>query len=50
MQAAREGGARACNGLGMLACQGALAFELWTSIRPDAALMLDTLRQLVNPT
>lgn len=50
IQAARQGGARACNGLGMLACQGALAFELWTGNRPDSALMLETLRQLVNPT
>ena len=37
LQSARECGAMAINGLGMLVCQGALAFELFTGVRvPDA--------------
>lgn len=32
-------------GLGMLAGQGALAFETWTGIQPDVRLMEQTLRQ-----
>lgn len=30
MKAARQAGARAANGAGMLACQGALSMEIWT--------------------
>ena len=36
---ARQAGARAVNGLGMLVWQGALAFELWTGQAPPVGLM-----------
>ncbi len=43
MQQARAAGRRAANGLGMLVHQGALAFELWTSVNPDTAVMRSTI-------
>lgn len=36
---AKESGARAVNGLGMLAAQGELAFELWTGQPPPSGVM-----------
>jgi shikimate dehydrogenase len=39
MQQARAAGRGACNGLGMLLRQGALAFELWTGLEPDLNVM-----------
>lgn len=34
------------NGLGMLACQGELAFEIWTSMKPDSGTMRNILEQV----
>jgi shikimate dehydrogenase len=36
---ARSAGCRTLNGAGMLAYQGAAAFEIWTGQRPDVAIM-----------
>jgi shikimate dehydrogenase len=44
MVAAREGGARAENGLGMLLHQAALAFERWTAQAPP----MDTYEAVVR--
>lgn len=38
-------GAQTVNGLGMLACQGALNFTLWTGVSAPLALMEETLRK-----
>ncbi|WP_053367209.1 shikimate dehydrogenase [Bacillus sp. FJAT-27245] len=47
LKQARLRGARTMNGLGMFVHQGALAFELWTGIKPDADRMRKTvLKQL----
>ena len=35
----------AVNGLGMLACQAALNFKLWTGVEPSLKVMEDTLRK-----
>lgn len=48
LAAARQAGARGCNGLGMLAHQGALALEIWTGRAAPAALMEQVLRQAVG--
>ncbi len=39
MRSAREGGADALNGAGMLVHQGAASFEIWTGCRADTAAM-----------
>jgi shikimate dehydrogenase len=39
LRAARAAGARAVDGLGMLVHQAVLQQELWTGVRPDAAVM-----------
>jgi shikimate dehydrogenase len=44
MQQAQTAGARALNGLGMLAYQGAKAFELWTGQWPPVEVMLAAAR------
>jgi len=36
---AKQGGAKTCNGLGMLIRQGALAFEIFTGVKPSAEVM-----------
>lgn len=41
LQHAKKSGAKALNGLGMLAHQGALAFSLWTGQKAPVALMKD---------
>lgn len=46
LRAARERGCKTRNGLGMLATQGALAFEIWTGKAPDARRMEQTLGRL----
>ncbi|CAB4244709.1 Shikimate dehydrogenase (NADP(+)) [Methylacidimicrobium sp. AP8] len=43
LEAARERGARAANGLGMLLHQAALAFELWTSTPAPISVMREAL-------
>ena len=40
MMQAEAAGARSVNGLGMLACQGARAFEIWTGHWPPVDAML----------
>ena len=47
MKAAKAGGARAANGLGMLLHQGARAFEIWTGIKPPADVMRKALEKEV---
>ena len=43
LQRARDRGLHATNGLGMLAVQGALAFELWLGVAPPIDVMLAAL-------
>ena len=47
MKAAREGGARAANGLGMLLHQGVKAFEIWTGVTPPVDVMRQALEKEV---
>lgn len=47
MKKAKEGGARAVNGLGMLLHQGAKALEIWTGRLPPLDAMRNVLRQAV---
>lgn len=47
VQAARERGCTVVTGEGMLAYQGAVAFELWTGRQAPDQLMLETLQQLL---
>lgn len=42
-KAARTGGAKAVNGLGMLLHQGASAFEIWTGVKPPIHVMREAL-------
>lgn len=48
MRQAREAGCRACNGLGMLLQQGAMAFEMWTGVQPDVAVMEAALSEAIE--
>ncbi|MDO4322981.1 MAG: shikimate dehydrogenase [Lachnospiraceae bacterium] len=45
LQEAAKRGAKTVNGLGMLACQGALNFELWTGVKAPLEVMEETLRK-----
>ena len=45
LQEAAKRGARTVNGLGMLACQGALNFTLWTGVEAPLNVMEETLRR-----
>lgn len=47
MKAARAGGAKASNGLGMLLHQGARAFQIWTGQEPSVPAMRKALEQAV---
>jgi len=47
MKAAREAGAAAANGLGMLLHQGAKAYRVWTGEEPDVGAMRAALEQAV---
>lgn len=47
MRAARKGGAKAANGLGMLLHQGAYAFEIWTGVKPPLEPMRRVLEKSV---
>jgi shikimate dehydrogenase len=40
---AEEAGCVTLNGLGMLLWQGVFAFELWTGVKPDVAIMRNAL-------
>jgi shikimate dehydrogenase len=46
-RAAREGGARTCNGLGMLLYQGVYALEIWLEREPPVATMRRVLEEAV---
>jgi shikimate dehydrogenase len=48
MRQAREAGCHACNGLGMLLQQGAMAFEMWTGVQPDVAVMEAALSEAIE--
>ncbi|GBF36319.1 shikimate dehydrogenase [Methanofervidicoccus abyssi] len=43
LREAKKRGAKAINGIGMLVYQGALAFEIWTGVKPDVEVMKRTL-------
>lgn len=45
LEEAAKRGAKTVNGLGMLACQGALNFELWTGVEAPLDVMEETLRR-----
>lgn len=45
LQEAAKRGAKTVNGLGMLACQGALNFTLWTGVEAPLSVMEETLRR-----
>lgn len=45
LKEAEKQGAVPVNGLGMLACQAALNFELWTGTKPSLEVMEETLRK-----
>jgi shikimate dehydrogenase len=47
MKAAEKGGAQASNGLGMLLHQGAMAFEIWTGVKPPLDVMRKALEKAV---
>ena len=47
MKAAKKGGARVSNGLGMLLHQGVRAFEIWTGVKPPADVMRAALEREV---
>ncbi len=48
MRAARQNGCAVKGGLGMLAYQGAVAFEIWTGQAPDVERMKSTLRRILS--
>jgi shikimate dehydrogenase len=48
LAAARHCGAQTCNGVGMLAYQGAMALEIWTGRPAPAATMEQVLRDAVG--
>lgn len=47
MRQAREAGAQAVNGLGMLLHQGAQSFRIWTGLEPDVQAMRSALEKAV---
>ena len=48
MQQCVAHGGRAIGGLGMLARQGAIAFELWTGVEPPIDVMMEALQNALN--
>lgn len=48
LRAARQNGCATRNGLGMLAYQGAVAFEIWTGQMPDVDRMKSILRRILS--
>lgn len=48
LEAAREAGAIAVDGLAMLARQGAKSLRIWSGLEPDEDLMISVLRQLTR--
>jgi shikimate dehydrogenase len=49
LRQARSAGCAGSNGLGMLVYQGALAFAMWTGVRPDVAVMRRALQEAKSP-
>ena len=45
LQEAAKRGAKTVNGLGMLACQGARNFTLWTGVEAPLEVMIDKLKE-----
>lgn len=50
MASAAQGGATVYNGLGMLICQGALSFKIWSGREADVAAMRTAVRQSLYGT
>jgi shikimate dehydrogenase len=48
LREARDRGCATLDGLGMLVNQAAIAFQLWTDITPDAALMREALEEFLS--
>lgn len=48
LKEAKKQGAKTINGLGMLVYQGAIAFEIWTGVKPDVEVMKRALREVLN--
>lgn len=48
LKQAGQNGAKTQNGLGMLVYQGALAFEKWTHVKPDARRMKETVTKFLG--
>lgn len=48
LEMAEKQGLKIANGLGMLAAQGELAFQIWTGVLPEAGLMLKTLTKYID--
>jgi shikimate dehydrogenase len=48
LREARDRGCATLDGLGMLVNQAAIAFQLWTDIAPDAALMREALEEFLS--
>jgi shikimate dehydrogenase len=48
LRESKKRGAKTINGLGMLVYQGAIAFEIWTGIKPNVELMKKTLKEYLR--
>jgi len=48
LKEAKKQGAKTINGLGMLVYQGAIAFEIWTGVKPDVKVMKRALKEALN--
>ena len=48
LKEAKKQGAKTINGLGMLVYQGAIAFEIWTGVKPDVEIMKRALKEALN--
>lgn len=48
LAAARDHGATALDGLGMIVNQAAIAFQLWTGIEPDVAVMREAVEEFLG--
>ena len=47
LKESRKRGAKTINGLGMLVYQGAIAFEIWTGIKPDVKVMKRKIENII---
>lgn len=48
LKEARERGCKALDGLGMIVNQGAIAFQLWTGMTPDATVMREAVEEFLG--